>query len=125
MVLLLFWCKIEKGGTKYQGDDYMWIFILIISNIVNLVLGFILQPWMELSFRTINGKAMENYEILESEIETYMALGWATVVVYIAIFILFNIIFLKLSKLKFFKYIKYNWIAFAVGMIVSVIGRVL
>ncbi|MHD0316402.1 hypothetical protein [Fusobacterium sp. THCT1E2] len=103
----------------------MWIFILIMSNIVNLVLGFILQPWMELSFRTINGKTMENYEILESEIETYMALGWATVVVYIAIFIFFNIIFLKLSKLKFFKYIKYNWIAFAVGIIVSVIGRVL
>lgn len=103
----------------------MWIFILIISNIINLVLGFILQPWMELSFRTINGKAIGNYEILESEIKTYMALGWATVVVYIAIFILFNIIFLKLSKLKFFKYIKYNWIAFAVGIIVSVIGRIL
>lgn len=102
----------------------MWIFVLIISNIVNLILGFILHPWMELSLGTVNGEVMEKYGILESEIETYMALGWATVVVYIVIFLLFNIIFLKWSKLKFFKYIKYNWIAFTVGIIVSIMGRI-
>ena len=48
----------KRIKTYYQGDDCMQIFILIISNIINLILGFILQPWLELSFGSINGKAI-------------------------------------------------------------------
>lgn len=114
----------KRIKTYYQGDDCMQIFILIISNIINLILGFILQPWLELSFGSINDKAIGSYEILEAEVEAHPALGWATVVIYIVIFLLLNILFLKWSKLKFFKYIKYNCLAFVIGFILSIGGRI-
>ena len=98
----------------------MKVFILILSNIMNLALGFFFSLWVYLSVESIMGfPNVKNHNIEITEIELYNSTGWIMIIVYLLGVIFLNFIMKVTGDIELKKYINCNWVSFSIAAVIS------